>query len=138
MMKVSKEDMIALLAAVERYVLLDHKAEWREWDRRLSVIENALKDILTLHTERVVPPLAHHVPHLLLTWNESRLKVTREGLTQALARGEPPIQLGGVHGTGEHGVLVSVFMLGEGEDEVVAKRLHAILKHACQSDHSER
>ena len=132
MMKVSKEDMIALLAAVERYVHIDHGAEWREWERRLSVIENALADIPTLHTERVIPPIANHVPHLLLTWNESRVKLTREGLTQALAHGEPPIQLGRVHGTGEHGVLVSVFMLGEGEDTVVAERLHAILKHACR------
>src|SRR5262249_57388609 len=33
MMKVSKEDMVALLAAVERYVRLDHKAEWRAWER---------------------------------------------------------------------------------------------------------
>ena len=31
MMKVSKEDMVALLAAVERFVKLDHKAEWREY-----------------------------------------------------------------------------------------------------------
>src|SRR5205814_7021211 len=45
MMKVSKEDMVALLAAVERYVKLDHQAERREWERRLSVIEKALKDI---------------------------------------------------------------------------------------------
>jgi L-seryl-tRNA(Ser) seleniumtransferase len=30
MMKVSKEDMIAQLAAVDRFVHLDHKAEWRE------------------------------------------------------------------------------------------------------------
>src|SRR5262249_31919588 len=42
MMKVSKEDMIAVLAAVERYVRLDHGAEWREWERRLRVIETAL------------------------------------------------------------------------------------------------
>src|SRR5207247_5056704 len=42
MMKVSKEDMMALLAAVERYVRLDHQAEWREWERRLGVIEQAL------------------------------------------------------------------------------------------------
>src|SRR5262249_13882892 len=34
MMKVIKEDMIAQLAAVERYVHLDHEAEWREWERR--------------------------------------------------------------------------------------------------------
>src|SRR5205823_12318027 len=35
MMKVSKEDMVALLAAVERYLRVDHQAEWREWERRL-------------------------------------------------------------------------------------------------------
>src|SRR5262249_39653216 len=48
MMKVGKEDMIALLAAVDRYIHLDHQAEWREWERRLGVIEEALKDIPTL------------------------------------------------------------------------------------------
>src|SRR5437870_4799938 len=36
MMKVSKEDMVALLAAVERFVKLDHKAEWREYERRIA------------------------------------------------------------------------------------------------------
>src|SRR5262249_2831278 len=34
MMKVSKEDMVALLAAVERFVKLDHQAEWKEYERR--------------------------------------------------------------------------------------------------------
>src|SRR5262249_32627128 len=63
MMKVGKEDMIALLAAVERYVRIDHQAEWREWERRLGVIEKALKDIPTLQCERIVPPIANHVPH---------------------------------------------------------------------------
>ena len=57
MMKVSKEDMVALLAAVERYVRLDHQAEWREWERRLGVIEQAVKDIATLQCERIVPPM---------------------------------------------------------------------------------
>src|SRR5438445_904072 len=67
MMKVSKEDMIALLAAVERYVRTDHQAEWREWERRIGVIEQALKGVPTLACERIVPAIANHVPHLLLT-----------------------------------------------------------------------
>src|SRR5207249_11844603 len=37
-LKVSKEDMIAALVAVERFVRLDHKAEIREWERRIGVI----------------------------------------------------------------------------------------------------
>jgi L-seryl-tRNA(Ser) seleniumtransferase len=128
MMKVGKEDMVALLAAVERYVRTDHQAEWREWERRLGVIERALKDVPTLRCERLVPPIANHVPHLLLVWDEERLKVSRQRLTRELAAGDPPIRIGRVSGTGDAGVLISVFMLQEGEDQVVADRLRAILR----------
>ena len=128
MMKVSKEDMVALLAAVERFVRLDHKAEWREWERRLGVIEAALKDIPTLRCERVVPPVANHVPHLILTWDEQRLPLTRARVTRALAEGVPPIRIGRVSGTGDRGILISVLTLQTGEERAVADRLRAILR----------
>src|SRR5206468_9474912 len=70
MMKVGKEDMVALLAAVERFVRLDHEAEWREWERRIKVIEAELKEIPTLKCERIVPPVANRVPHLIIDWDE--------------------------------------------------------------------
>jgi L-seryl-tRNA(Ser) seleniumtransferase len=132
MMKVSKEDMVALLAAVERYVRLDHQAEWREWERRLAVIEQALRDVPTLQCERVVPPIANHVPHLILTWDEKRVKLTRERLTRELAKGDPPILLGRVSGTGDKGVLISVFVLQDGEDRIVADRLRDLLQKATR------
>jgi uncharacterized pyridoxal phosphate-dependent enzyme len=131
MMKVSKEDMVAQLAAVERYVRIDHKAEGREWERRIGVIEEALKDVPTVQTERIVPPIANHVPHLLLTWDELKLRLTPAQLTKELAAGEPPILIGRVHGTGDKGALISVFTLQEGEERIVAERLHAILKKAA-------
>jgi L-seryl-tRNA(Ser) seleniumtransferase len=130
MMKVSKEDMIALLAAVERYVRIDHRAEWRELERRLGVIEQAVKDIPTLECERIVPAIANRVPHVILSWDEKRLGLTRERLTRELADGTPSIQLGRVSGTGDKGVLISVFVLEEGEDRIVADRLQAIFKKA--------
>jgi L-seryl-tRNA(Ser) seleniumtransferase len=130
MMKVSKEDMVALSAAVERFVRLDHKAEWREWERRIDVIEAALKDVPTLECERVVPPIANHVPHLILSWDEKRVRLSREGLTRELAAGDPPIVIGRVGGTGDKGVLISVFVLQPGEERIVADRLHAILMKA--------
>src|SRR5262249_29655124 len=55
MMKVSKEDMVACLAAVERFLKLDHGAEWREWKRMIGVIERAVRDVPTLRCERIVP-----------------------------------------------------------------------------------
>jgi D-glucosaminate-6-phosphate ammonia-lyase len=130
MMKVSKEEMIALLAAVERFVKLDHRAEWREWERRIGVIETALKDVPTLECARIVPPIANSVPHLLLTWDEDRLKLTRARLTQQLMDADPPIQIGRVSGTGERGVLISVWCLQEGEERIVADRLRSIFRSA--------
>src|SRR4029077_17993 len=94
MMKVGKEDMIAVLAAIERFVRLDPKAETREFERKLDVIEAALKGIPTLKAERVVPPIANHVPHVVLTWDENRVRITPTQLTRKLADGDPPIQLG--------------------------------------------
>jgi L-seryl-tRNA(Ser) seleniumtransferase len=128
MMKVSKEDMVALLAAVERFVRLDPKAEEREWLRRIGVIEAALKEVLTLQSERIVPAIANHVPHLLLTWDEDRLGLTPALVIKKLAAGDPPIIVGRVSGTGEKGLLISVFVLEEGEERIVAERLQAILK----------
>ncbi|OAI41208.1 hypothetical protein AYO40_03620 [Planctomycetaceae bacterium SCGC AG-212-D15] len=131
MMKVSKEDMVALAAAVERFVHADHRAEWREWERRIGVIEDALKDIPTVEMERLVPPIANHVPHLQIAWNEERVKRTRPQVTQDLFDGQPPIQIGRVSGTGDKGILISVFTLQPGEEKIVAARLRAILKEAA-------
>jgi D-glucosaminate-6-phosphate ammonia-lyase len=128
MMKVSKEDMIALLAAVERFVRLDHEAERREYERRIGVIEDALRGIATLECERIVPAIANHVPHLVVSWDEKRLQLTRARLTRQLMDADPPIQIGRVSGTGDRGVLISVLTLQEGEERLVAERLSTILR----------
>lgn len=130
MMKVSKEAMVALLAAVERFVKLDHAAERREFERRISVIELAVKDIATVTTERITPAIANHVPHLLLHWDEARLQLTPVGLAKALFEGDPPIQIGRIGGTGDKGAMISVLTLAAGEEVIVARRVQAILRAA--------
>jgi L-seryl-tRNA(Ser) seleniumtransferase len=128
MMKVSKEDMMGLLAAVERFVKLDFVAEVKEMERRIAVIEKALSDLPTIKFERIVPPVANHVPHLQITWDENHVKITREKVTRELADGDPRIRIGRVAGTGDKGILISVLTLQEGEDRIVANRLREILK----------
>lgn len=127
MMKVSKEDMIALLAAVERFVKLDHQAEWKEFERRIGVIEKTLAGVPTVQFQRLVPEIANHVPHLVITWDEKRLKLTPDQVTRLLAQSDQPIQIGRVSGTGDRGILISVLTLQAGEDRIVADRLRAIL-----------
>jgi D-glucosaminate-6-phosphate ammonia-lyase len=127
MLKVSKEDMVALWAAVERYFRIDHDAERREWDRRVAEIAQALAGIPTVTTQPFVPQIANHVPHLLVFWDENRLRIDRDEVTKKLAEGSPSIALGRVSGTGDRGLLISVFQLKPGEEQIVARRLAEIL-----------
>jgi seryl-tRNA(Sec) selenium transferase len=127
-MKVGKEDMIALLTAVERFVRLDHAAERREFERKIGVIETALAGIPTVQCERIVPAIANEVPHLIVAWDEARLGMTRTRVTQALMEGDAPIQIGRVSGTGDRGILISVLTLKDGEERTVAERLRGLLR----------
>jgi D-glucosaminate-6-phosphate ammonia-lyase len=131
MMKVGKEDMVAMLAAVERFVNLDHKAEEREYERRIAVVEAAVKDVLTVRLERLTPAIANHVPHLVIEWDEKRLRLTRARVTAELAKGDPSIIIGRVSDTGERGILISVLTLQAGEEKIVAERLRGILRKAA-------
>ena len=129
-MKVSKENMVAMWAAVQRFVQIDHAAEWREWERRVQVIAETLRKIPTVKTKQIVPPIANQVPHALIEWDEQQLRVTRQQMKQQLAEGKPSIATARVHGTGDTGFLISVFMLQPGEEKMVALRLSQILKES--------
>jgi len=126
-MKVSKEDMVAMWATVERFVHLDHEAEEREWLRRIATIENALQGIPTLETEHITPPIANQVPHLLIRWDHQHVKVTPAEIKQQLADGDPSIITPSV---GEYGFLICVFMLKQGDEEIVAARVREIFDGA--------
>lgn len=130
-LKVGKEDTAALLAAVERFVKLDPDAEAKEFERRIGVIENAVKGIATVTCERITPAVANHVPHVIVLWDEERLKLTPAQVSQQLAAGDPSIRTARVVGTGDKGLLLSVLTLQEGEEKVVADRVAEILRKAA-------
>lgn len=130
-LKVGKEDMVALLAAVERFVKLDFAAERKEFERRIAVIEAAVKAVPSVACERIVPEIANHVPHLQIAWDESKVKITREAVTRSLAEGDPSIRIGRVSGTGDKGILFAVHTLQDGEAEIVAARVAEILKKSA-------
>ena len=88
----------------------------------------ALKDVATIRLSRVTPAIANHVPHLVIEWDEKRLRLTRARATAELAKGEPSIIIGRVSDTGERGILISVLTLQAGEEKQVAERLRGLLR----------
>ena len=122
-MKVGKEEIVGLVAAVERYVSLDHDAERRELDARAELISGVLGSVSGLSLETHVPEIANHVPHVVVNWDEGNVGVTSEDAVARLLEGDPPIA---VSRSGEGQLRISTWMLRPGQDAVVAERVRAL------------
>ena len=86
-----------------------------------------------------MPAVANHVPHLLITYDPNRIKVTGAEVMQKMRQGKPRIELNPATGggpasaglpQGTNTIVVGVWMLHPGEDMAVAQRLHEVLREA--------
>ncbi len=123
-LKVNKEEMLGMLAAVESYLKRDHEAERREWDRRIKIIADSVASVKSVTTSVWVPEIANHVPHLRMRWDEASIGLTVPEVVKALRDGEPSIEV--VPG-GSTELTVGVWMLQPGEERIVARRIREIL-----------
>jgi L-seryl-tRNA(Ser) seleniumtransferase len=123
-MKVGKEELCGVLAAVERYLKVDHAAEYRELEGRVASIRAALKSVNGIKTHRHVPVIANEVPHVKVEWDESARAQTSQQVVEKLLSGDPPIHVQRP-GTGQ--LLISVWMMRGDEHKIVGRRLREIL-----------
>ena len=123
-MKVGKEEIVAMFVTVERYLKIDHDAEWRDWEARLGVMESALASIPGVRTSHFVPEIANHVPHLRIEWDEDALGMTHADCARELEEGEPSIVC--LVGERQPGIAVTPYMMMPGEEKIVARRLKEI------------
>ena len=117
--KVNKEEMVAMLVALEQYLKHDHRADWSEWERRVKLMADMLASVPGVTTQRFVPEIANEVPHLRVRWQGGR---SWEQVTRALREGKPSIEL--LPAPYESGTLeIASWMLLPGEAEIVARRI---------------
>ncbi len=127
-MKVNKEEMLGMLVAIENYLQRDHVAEWKEWERRVKVIADAVSRIPTVTTSVDVPAIANHVPHLQIRWDQAKVKITPQEAMKQLRGGDPSIEACPL--TNREHLVLAVWMMQPGEVDIVAKRVRAVLQAA--------
>lgn len=123
-MKVSREEIIALLKALELYLARDHDADQRCWESQLRHIETALADVPHISLSRLSQAQTYTVPMLSIR-PEAALGLTREEIATALLAGEPRIVVA-QHQTADS-VVINPHMLQPGQEAVVAQRCRAVL-----------
>lgn len=124
--KVGKEEIVGMIKALELYLAEDHDALAREWQSRLEGISNQIKKVPGVATAFFIPDIANHVPHMQITWDESRIKLTPQDASKILRSGAPSIVIGG--GEDRPGLAMNSFMLQPGEDKVVAEQLTKLFR----------
>lgn len=128
-MKVNKEEVLGMYVALEKYINTDHAAEWKMWEDRVAVIVGAATKVSGVNAEVFVPPVANHTPAIKITWDKTKVKITPRELLKNLQDGSPSVEVM----TGQDSINITVFMLKNGEDKLVAKRLQQELAKASVS-----
>jgi len=141
-LKVAKEEIVGMVAAVDWFLKQDDAAMEAEFRKRAERIADQVKKVPTVQTQIFIPPVANHVPHLLITYDANRLRATGPEIMQRLREGKPRIELnpatgGGPASAGLPGgtntIIVGVWMLHAGEDAIVGRRLREVLQASLRS-----
>lgn len=127
-MKVNKEEILGMYVALEKYINRDHDKEWKMWEDKISLINDAVKNINGVTTEINVPPVANHTPNLVISWDSNKVKILPKDLQEYLRKGDPSIEVGG----GENNsIRIAVFLLKRGQEKIVARRVKEELSKAA-------
>jgi L-seryl-tRNA(Ser) seleniumtransferase len=139
-MKVAKEEIVGLVAAVDWFLSQDDAAMEAQYRKRAERIAAQLKNIPTVKTLIFIPAVAaNHVPHLLITYDQNQIKITGAEVMQKMREGKPRIELnpstGGAPASaglpgGANTIVAGVWMMQSGDDVIVAKRLREVLQSA--------
>ena len=124
-MKVGKEEMVGVLAAVERYLKLDHEARERWCEQVVATWNEALDRLPGVSARRDFPNEAGQpLPRSLVTVNPAETGLDRDAVIDKLWSGDPRIA---VAPAGTDAFYLNPMTLEPGEERVVLERLLGIL-----------
>jgi D-glucosaminate-6-phosphate ammonia-lyase len=130
-MKVGKEEIVGLLAAVRHYINLDHGQEIRTYEEQVAYILAAFTGNAHLQARRGFPSEAGQpMPRLELTLDEAGAGITRDALLKRLYEGTPAISLASA---GEHGLYINPQTLRPGEEKIIVERIKKELTTKARS-----
>ncbi len=133
-MKVSKEDIVGVLAAVEHWFeARDPAAERQQWYDDLTVIAERIGQLRTAQGAVIEPEGVDLVPRLRLSWDRWHHPIDGLGLRQRLLDGAPRIMLDDNSAT-DNEIEIDPFQLQTGEAAQVADAVVAALRAAGADD----
>ena len=132
-LKVGKEEIMGMLAAVEMWVKRDHEAEWKTWLSWLGQIAATVDKVpgVTTNVKEQKAELSNRTPSLVIQWDAAKTGITGTEVHKLLTDTEPRIILASGNGTRPSNMASSVsvvpYQMMPGDAKVVADRLYNVL-----------
>lgn len=149
-MKVGKEEIMGVLAALEAWKQRDLSELDKEWNKRVKKIAQLVETVPGVTTDIQTPEGGNRYPTLTVKWDEALFKLTVQECAQKLRDGSPRIEVltannpstvPGVH-EGDpkmprparpDSLRIISMTLQPGEEVLVGRRLRAVLSEARKS-----
>lgn len=125
-MKVSKEGIVGLVAAIRKYVRTDQDARIAMWNKRADYMVSELSASRGVVVRKMLPVNVDHprpmtIPKVEVTLTSTKLRP--ESIEKELRKGDPPIQAYSLEGK----LYINPQCLLDGDEIIVAKRLREVL-----------
>jgi len=126
-MKVNKEEMFGMYAALKSYLERDHKKEWQGWLDRAAHMSAIFETVPSVKAKTVIAPgPANAFPGIAVTWDQNKIKLSGDDVKAALKAGTPSIVVNGNKAMLDVGVV----LLRPEEVDLVANRIKQVLLKA--------
>jgi seryl-tRNA(Sec) selenium transferase len=141
-MKIGKEEIMGMLAAIEYWSKADLNALTREWRARVERIARLVETVPGVTTSIEIPVGHNSFPTLTVHWDEERFGLTVAQCDTEMGQGEPRIEVMSnknaslvpgvprVAGMGPNKLQIISITLQPGEDLIVGNRLRQVLEKA--------
>ena len=132
-MKIGKEEMVAMLAAVEMWALRDHRKEDEMWTGWMQSIADRVTRIEGVTAAvRQPPSIDNHTPTLSINWDPAKLGITGAEVSETLWTTEPRVALNASGGRGrgnssQTGISIAAYQMKPDDVKIVADRIYEIL-----------
>jgi len=125
-MKVSKENIVGMVAALEFFTDSDEGIEWEGWKSKSKYVADRLNGIDGLRVEIEDDPDKRQGPQPVLYFEDDYEGPSIADIKARLQAGEPSIFVGGAEARGE--ICIVMVDVRDGEEIIIADRLNDILR----------
>lgn len=124
-MKVGKEEMVGMLAAVKWYLSLDHKKLMQDYENQVQYMIDECSKLPHTTARRNFPSEAGQpMPRAEIIFDEQKLGMTRDEVLKQLREGELCIELATA---GPDGIFYNPQTIIPGEEKIIAERIKEIV-----------